>query len=115
MKTLLAVFMKLIVLTVSASPAIAQNQGGNLEGNWLGALDVGGVKMRLVLKVAKTIDGYTAKLDGIDQGAKDLPIDSVSLNGNKMSFVAAQIGMRNEVYTTRPTCARALLLRSPVS
>jgi hypothetical protein len=37
-----------------------------------------------------------AKFDSVDQGVKDLPIDSVSLNGNTMSFVAAKFGMSDE-------------------
>jgi pimeloyl-ACP methyl ester carboxylesterase len=37
-----------------------------------------------------------AKLDSIDQGAKDLPIDSIMLTGDKMSFFAAQFGMSYE-------------------
>jgi dipeptidyl aminopeptidase/acylaminoacyl peptidase len=52
--------------------------------------------MRLVLKVSKSTDGYTAKLDSIDQGAVDLPIDSITLDGSKLKFAAAQIGMSYE-------------------
>lgn len=74
----------------------AQDPTGTIAGNWLGTLDVGGVKMRLVLKVAKTTDGYTAKLDSIDQGTKDLPIDAISLEGNKFRFSAPQFGMSYE-------------------
>jgi uncharacterized protein len=96
MKILTAIFMNLILSMFLACPAFAQNDSGNLEGNWLAALDVSGIKLRLVLKIQKTADGYTAKLDSVDQGAKDLPVDSVSLNGNKMSFVAAQFGMSYE-------------------
>ena len=96
MKTLLAVFMNLILLMVSGSVAFAQNESGNLEGNWLTTLEFNEIKNRLVLKIQKTADGYSAKLDSVDQNAKDLPVDSVSLNGNKMSFVAAQFGMTYE-------------------
>ncbi len=94
MKTLLAIFLNLILLMVS-SPAFAQNES-NLRGNWLATLDVGGVKIRLLLKIQKTGDGYTAKLDSVDQGVTDLPVDSVSLNGKKVSFRAAQFGMSYE-------------------
>lgn len=94
MKTLLAIFLNLILLMVS-SPALAQNES-NLGGNWLATLDVSGVKLRLLLKIQKTGDGYTAKLDSVDQGVTDLPVDSVSLNENKVSFVAAQFGMSYE-------------------
>ena len=96
MKTLVALFMNVILLMVSGSVALAQNESGNLAGNWLTTLEFNGIKNRLVLKIQKTADGYSAKLDSVDQNAKDLPVDSVSLNGNKMSFVAAQFGMTYE-------------------
>ena len=96
MKTLLAVFMNVILLIVSGSVALGQNESGNLAGNWLTTLEFNGIKNRLVLKIQKAAAGYTAKFDSVDQGAKDLPVDSVSLNGNKMSFVAAQFGMTYE-------------------
>ncbi len=97
MKNLTFMLMNILILIVLALPVFAQNENGAIEGNWLGTLDVGeGVKMRLVLKVAKTADGFAAKLDSIDQGAKDLPIDSIKLEGNKMSFAAAQFGMSYE-------------------
>lgn len=96
MKILTAIFMNLILSMVLACPAFAQNESGNLEGNWLATLDISGIKLRLVLKIQKTAAGYTAKFDSVDQGAKDLPVDSVSLNGNKMSFVAAKFGMSYE-------------------
>ena len=86
MKTLLAVFLNLSLLVVSA---FGQNES-NLAGNWLATLDVSGIKLRLLLKIQKTAAGYTAKLDSVDQGVKDLPVDSVTLNGNKISFVAGQ-------------------------
>lgn len=91
MKTLLVAFMNLILLMVSASPARAQNESGNLAGNCLATLDGGGSKLRLVLKIQKTAQGYAAKFDSVDQAATDLPIDSVSLNGNRMSFVAVAV------------------------
>jgi hypothetical protein len=43
-----------------------------IEGNWLGALEVSGFKLRLALKISKTADGkFTAKMDSLDQNAKD--------------------------------------------
>ncbi|MGQ0762137.1 MAG: alpha/beta hydrolase family protein [Acidobacteriota bacterium] len=94
MKTLLAIFLNLILLMVP-SPAFAQNET-NLAGNWLATLDVSGVELRLLLKIQNTGNGYTAKFDSVDQAVKDLPVDSVTLNGNKMNFVAAQFGMSYE-------------------
>jgi pimeloyl-ACP methyl ester carboxylesterase len=75
------------------APAFAQTPNNSLAGNWLGALEVAGVKFRLLLKVEKAGDGYAAKFDSIDQGAQDLPIETITLVGNKMSFTAPKFGM----------------------
>src|SRR5262245_56724139 len=59
----------------------------NLEGTWEGALDVGAMKLRLALKVTKAADGaYAAKLDSLDQGANDLPVDVISLKDGAVHF-----------------------------
>lgn len=83
----------LFLLLAAALPVFSQHDGVKLEGNWMGALDIAGAKLRLVLKVEKAASGYTAKLDSIDQGAKDLSIDTVTLEGSNVAFAAAQFGM----------------------
>ncbi len=96
MKKRTFILLNALFLALSVLPVFAQDETGTIEGNWLGTLDVGGVKLRLVLKVAKTTGGYTAKLDSIDQGANNLPIDSINLEGNKLRFSATQFGMSYE-------------------
>ena len=57
------------------------------EGIWEGTLDTGAVKLRLRLKVTKAADGaLAAKLDSLDQGANDLPVDVISWKGNAVHF-----------------------------
>jgi hypothetical protein len=56
------------------------------EGLWLGTLEAGQVKLRVVLKVQKAGDGWAATLDSVDQGAKDLPVDSVAVDGDTVKF-----------------------------
>lgn len=47
-------------------------------GNWLGALKVSGMELRIVFKITAAADGaLTAKMDSPDQGAKDIPMDAV--------------------------------------
>ena len=86
MRVILSAFL-LFALIVTVA---AQAPTHNVEGNWLATLEVGGAKFRLALKVQKSADGYTAKFDSLDQGAKDLPIDSIVLNGDKLTFTAAK-------------------------
>jgi hypothetical protein len=50
----------------------------NLEGT----LDAGAAKLKLVLHIDAAKDGaLVGRLDSPDQGATDLPIDSLSLDG----------------------------------
>lgn len=95
MKKLINLQLFLFVL-ILFSPAVFGQTAASIEGNWLSTLEFSGVKLRLVLKITKTGDGFTAKLDSIDQGAKDLPIDSITKQGNSVSFSAAQFGMSYE-------------------
>jgi hypothetical protein len=54
----------------------------NFEGAWEGTLDVGEASLRLVAKLRRAENGtYSALLDSIDQGAKDIPVTSVSVKG----------------------------------
>ncbi|HSE21833.1 MAG TPA: alpha/beta fold hydrolase [Pyrinomonadaceae bacterium] len=80
----------LLIIITSALTVAAQTPTRNVEGNWLATLEVNDTKLRLVLKVAKSANGYTAKLDSVDQGANDLRVDSIVLEGNKLTFSATQ-------------------------
>jgi len=87
------VMLSALLIITSALVVAAQVATPNVEGNWLATLDVGGAKLRLVLKVEKSANGYAAKFDSPDQGAMDLPIDSIVLDGNKLTFSAAKFGI----------------------
>jgi pimeloyl-ACP methyl ester carboxylesterase len=93
MKNLL--FYAIVFLALSAISTFGQNNS-SLEGNWLGAIEVSGVKLRLVLKITKNGETFTAKLDSIDQGAKDLPIDSITRTEKTVNFSSAKLGMSYE-------------------
>src|SRR5215510_4251103 len=70
----------------------ASAAGQNLEGSWEGALDVGAMKLRLALKVTRAADGaFAAKLDSLDQGVKDLPVDAISLKDGAVHFEMKQL------------------------
>lgn len=82
----------LIVLSISISAQTAA-----LEGNWLGAIETSGVKLRLVLKVIKSSDGsLAAKLDSIDQGANDLEVETFKREGKSVRFEAKKFGISYE-------------------
>ena len=59
----------------------------DLQGFWEGTLSVGHMTLRLVLKVDKTPDGtYTATMDSVDQGAKDIPVNAMTLSKSTVQF-----------------------------
>jgi uncharacterized protein len=90
--------LSILVLIIASALAIAaQVPTHNIEGKWLATLEVGGgAKLRLLLKIQKSGDSYAATFDSLDQDATDLPIDSIVLNGNKLSFSAAKFGINYE-------------------
>jgi pimeloyl-ACP methyl ester carboxylesterase len=64
----------------STQPSSDASESSHLAGAWLGPLKVGAIELRLVLKI--TVDGagkMSAKVDSIDQGAKDIPVDTIAL------------------------------------
>ena len=80
------------VTTVSGSNGSPQSTP-SIEGNWFGALDVGGFKLRLVLKISKSPDGkLKATVDSLDQNAKDLAVDSISFQDGTLKFEMTALG-----------------------
>ena len=96
MRVMLSAILHFVLIITVASQVAAQIPGHNVEGNWLGTLEVGGAKLRIVLKIEKSENSYAAKFDSLDQGATDLPIDSIVLDGNKLTFSAAKFGINYE-------------------
>ena len=97
--------LAIVVLVVYAAPAhkaLAQtapmaapsSAPAGIVGNWVGVLTVQGLKLRLALRVSSSDERIlVAKLDSIDQGAKDLPVDEIALEGNVVRFSARRLGL----------------------
>ena len=65
----------------------------SVDGTWEGTLDVGAAKLKLVLHIESLKNGaLTGRLDSPDQGATDLPLDSVSLAGGTFRFEMKSLG-----------------------
>jgi pimeloyl-ACP methyl ester carboxylesterase len=76
---------------VCGPPAHAAPDRGP-EGIWLGALDLGAVKLRLALHVDRRPDGSLhATLDSLDQGRTGLPVDHIAITGSVVRFEAAKL------------------------
>jgi len=68
----------------AAMPAPAQDVS-KVVGDWLGSLDVGSVKLRLVLHITRGDDGaLRATMDSIDQNASGIPVDVVTFDGKTL-------------------------------
>jgi pimeloyl-ACP methyl ester carboxylesterase len=68
-----------------------------MDGVWVGILEVQGLKLRAILRITQDAAGaLSAKLDVPDQGASDLPIDTVSLQGQTFRFDAKNLGLSYE-------------------
>jgi len=63
-----------------------------LDGRWEGVLSAPGVKVRLILNVAKSDGEMTATLDSPDQGAAALPIDSIGVDQGAVRFEMKALG-----------------------
>jgi uncharacterized protein len=65
----------------------------DIDGAWMGTLDTGMSKLRVVFHITNTEDGLIATMDSPDQGgAKGIPTSSVTRNGTSLKIEAKGIG-----------------------
>jgi hypothetical protein len=75
---------------VAAQAATAESK--SIVGDWNGALEAQGTKLRLVLHVKKNPDGtLAATIDSLDQNANGIPVSTVSQKGNDVKFELAKL------------------------
>jgi hypothetical protein len=80
MKTSLALLAAILTFPTVGFGAASTN---SITGNWLGTLDAGSAKLRLLFKITQSASGVlSAKLDSLDQGARDLPVSGITLKDN---------------------------------
>ncbi len=74
----------LMGILFAAMPAPAQDVS-KIVGDWLGSLNVGSIKLRLVVHITRGDDGtLRATLDSIDQNAHGIPVDVVTFDGKTL-------------------------------
>ncbi|MFZ0804346.1 MAG: alpha/beta fold hydrolase [Terriglobales bacterium] len=81
---------KRAIAPVKTEPKLAKPS--DIDGAWMGSLDTGVIKLRVVFHIINTEDGLTATLDSPDQGTKGLPVTSVTRDGASLKLEAKQIG-----------------------
>jgi hypothetical protein len=64
----------------------------DIDGAWLGTIEAGAVKLRVVFHITNTDDGLTATMDSLDQGVKGLPATAVKREGDSLTIEMKQLG-----------------------
>jgi uncharacterized protein (TIGR03435 family) len=73
------------------APAKETHAKGDISGNWQGTLQAGR-SLRLILQIAKTDKGWSAKMYSIDQGGQPINASSIALDGSAFKFSVDLIG-----------------------
>ena len=96
MSRALAVLLPLaIAFSVVGEEKPAAKKG--IEGYWLGTIHAGAIDLRMGFEIKKKDDGtLTAKLDSIDQGARDIPLDSATFVDGTLTL---KLGKAKFTYT----------------
>ncbi|MEO5860634.1 MAG: alpha/beta fold hydrolase [Pyrinomonadaceae bacterium] len=86
-------FWILLFFTGLFSQAFGQTSVKGIEGSWLGTLDAGGTKLRLIVTVTRSDSGvYSGKFESVDQGAT-IPLDTVTQKGDNVNFESKAVGV----------------------
>jgi pimeloyl-ACP methyl ester carboxylesterase len=67
----------------------------DIDGTWLGTLEVGGIKLRVVFHILNTADGLTATMDSPDQGVNGVPATGVTRKGSSLKI---ELKQKNAAY-----------------
>jgi uncharacterized protein len=63
----------------------------DIDGAWMGTLDAGAAKLRVVFHITNTEDGLMATLDSPDQGTKGIPVTTVTRQGSSLKLEVKSI------------------------
>ncbi|HEX5219562.1 MAG TPA: hypothetical protein VFZ59_08330 [Verrucomicrobiae bacterium] len=88
----------------------------DVTGNWQGTLDTGAAKLRLVFKITKRAGGgLSAKMDSIDQGARDIPADPATVSNKTLRMEVKSVqGLYVGTLDATGTKATGLWSQGPV-
>jgi CubicO group peptidase (beta-lactamase class C family) len=88
-----SIFFVITAFLASAGPsAAASAPPQDLAGRWEGTIDVLGTKLTVDLDFAKKTDGaWTGDITIPAQGAKDLPLEGIKIDGAEVAFAIAGV------------------------
>lgn len=61
-------------------------QPSSIDGSWMGTLNAGAAKLRLLFQITNTPEGLQATLNSLDQGGGAIPASSVKRDGAKLTI-----------------------------
>lgn len=88
--------MKKILATLVAATICITAFCQDITGTWNGVLKVQAMQLRLVFNISKTDNGYSATMDSPDQGAKGIPVTTVSFENAKLQLKIDNAGILYE-------------------
>ncbi len=62
-----------------------------VEGIWTGALEINGIRLRLVVKIRHAATGWVAAVDSVDQHVHDIPVETVTVAGDDLKLTLPRI------------------------
>ncbi|MGB2626231.1 MAG: alpha/beta fold hydrolase [Candidatus Acidiferrum sp.] len=78
------------------SPAHGSTSTWDLDDTWLGSIDAGAIRLRIVFHIRNTPSGLAATMDSPDQGAMGIPVTSVTREGSLFRLEMKQIDGKYE-------------------
>ena len=87
MNKVLVIFLACVVALCSAAQDVPKPlQPIDLQGDWLGTINVGAVKLRVVFHLKSAANGLTGSMDSLDQNVKGIPASAVKLIGSTITI-----------------------------
>jgi len=67
-------------------PVHKPGKPSDIDGTWSGTLDFGSAKLRIVFHIVNAEDGLTATAEIPDQGARNIPVTSITRSGSSLKM-----------------------------
>src|ERR1019366_6436664 len=91
-------FLAALLILMPAGAMIAQQPAAapSVVGTWFGTLNTGALQLRIQFHITSGSSGLTATMDSLDQGAKGIPVASVTLDGSTLHLEVASAAGKYE-------------------